>query len=292
MRFLLLSIKGLVMGAANVMPGVSGATMAVIFQIYDKLLFAINHLFTDTKKSLQFLIPFGLGMAAGIVAMGDIVNNLLVRFPLQTSGLIAGLIAGSLPFLHNEAISKDGKKPHLYVIAAIAGITIILLELLTPTPEPYMAAEFNIGFAVLVFIGGVFAAAAMIVPGVSGAMVLILFGLFPLVMHTISLIREYLMTPFEFELLSPILMVAAPLGLGMVVGVLLASRLIAMLLEKFYSKTYFAIVGMVFGTVFILFNDVGAYQRYDGVTPMLILFTFVAFACGTAASLFLGNKKT
>jgi len=291
MNFILLGIKGVVMGAANVMPGVSGATMAVIFRVYDRLLEAINSLFTDTKKSLQFLIPFGLGMVIGIIAIGSIFSNLLTRFPLQTSGFIAGLIAGSVPFLHGEAISKEGKKPYLYVIAAVAGLVIIMLELFTPTPEPYLAAEFNIGFAVLLFVGGIISAAAMIIPGVSGAMVLILFGLFPLVMHTISLIQSYLMTPFDFELLPPIIMVAGPLGLGMVVGVLLASKLIAMLLKKFHSKTYFAIVGMVFGTIFIMFNDVGAHGQYGGITPMLLVFTVIAFACGTAISLLLGNKK-
>ncbi|MCL2840405.1 MAG: DUF368 domain-containing protein [Defluviitaleaceae bacterium] len=291
MNLILLGIKGIVMGAANVMPGVSGATLAVIFRLYDKLLDAVNHLFTDTKNSLKFLIPFGIGMAVGIVAMGDIINTLLVNFPLQVSGFIAGLIAGSIPFLHNEATAKDGKKPYLYVIAIIAGITIVLLEILTPTPEPYLSAEFNIGFAVLVFIGGIFAAAAMIIPGVSGAMVLILFGLFPLVMNTISLIRSYLMTPLDFSLLTPIFMVSIPLGLGMIVGILAASRLIALLLKKFHSQTYFAILGMVFGTIFIMFNDVSVYQQYDGLTPFIIVGTIIAFVCGGAASLLLGNKK-
>ena len=291
MNFLLLGIKGLAIGAANIMPGVSGATLAVIFRLYDRLIYAINHLFTDMKKSLQFLIPFGIGMGIGIIAMGDIINNMLLRFPLQSTALIAGLMAGSMPFIHGEAASKSGKKPYFYAIAAIAGIAIVLLALLTPTPEPYVGTEFSFGFAVFVFFGGAAAAAAMIIPGVSGAMVLILFGLFPLVMHTITLIREYLMTPFNFELIWPILMVAAPLGLGIIAGILLASRLIAMLLEKFHSATYFAIFGMIFGTIFIMFNDVGNYQSYDGITPMLIVFTLIAFACGTAISLRLGNKK-
>jgi putative membrane protein len=135
------------------------------------------------------------------------------------------------------------------------------------------------------------AAAAMIIPGVSGAMVLILFGLFPLAMHTISLIREYLMTPFDFSLLPPILMVVIPIGLGVVAGILLMSRLIAMLLEKHHSITYFAIMGLIFGTIFAIFNDDSTYQSYNNITPLLVVYALVAFAIGMAISLRLGKKN-
>jgi len=291
MEYIKLCLKGIGIGAANVMPGVSGATLAVIFRLYDSLIGAINKLFTDPKNSLKFIIPFGFGMVIGIILMGDIFNNLLVRFPLQASGLIAGLITGSIPFIHSEATSKNGKKTLYYVIAIVAAITIIALALLTPTPEPYTEAVFSLPFAIFLFFGGALAAAAMVIPGVSGAMILILFGLFSVVMHTITLIREYLMTPFDFSLLWSILMIAVPLGLGIVVGILVASKLIELMLNKFHSGTYFAILGLTFGSIFIMFNDVHSFENFDGATPMLIIYTSIAFILGSSLSLLLGKRK-
>jgi len=290
---LLLALKGIAIGAANVMPGVSGATLAVILRVYDRLIESINHLFTDFKKSLQFLIPFGLGMVVGIIALGSAIDFLITRFSLQSSAFIAGLMAGSIPFIYGQAISKlkpGEKKPRYYTIAVIAALIIMSLAFFAPTPEPYSDTYFNLGFALFLFVGGVLGAAAMIIPGVSGAMVLILLGVYPMAMHTISLIREYLLTPFDFELLWPILMFVVPIGLGVVVGILLASRLIAMLLEKYHTVTYFAIVGLIFGTIFVIFNDSETYQSYHVITPTLIVFAAVSFVFGVVVSLILGKR--
>ena len=291
MQYIFLAIKGLAIGVANIVPGVSGATLAVIFRVYDRLIEAINQLFTQPKKSLKFLIPLGLGMVVGILALGSILDYFILRFSLQASALIAGLMAGSIPFIHNMAASQDGKKPHFYVIAVIAAIIIIVLSLFVPTPELYVAEEINFGLIAILFIAGILGAAAMIIPGVSGAMVFILLGVFPLVMHTISLIREYLMTPFDFGLLSPILAVVVPIGLGVVIGILLMSRLIAILLKKHHSITYFAILGMIFGTIFAIFGDDAAYRSHDAITPGLIIAAVLVFAVGMIVSLKLGKKQ-
>jgi len=281
----------LAIGIANIVPGVSGATLAVIFRVYDRLIEAINQLFTQPKKSLQFLIPLGLGMIVGILALGSLLDYLILRFSLQASALIAGLMAGSMPFIHGMAASQDGKKPHYYIIAVIAAIIIIVLSLFVPTPEIYVAEEISFWLIAILFIAGALAAAAMIIPGVSGAMVLILLGVFPLAMHTISLIREYLMTPTDFTLLSPILAVVVPVGLGVVIGILAMSRLIAVLLKKFHSATYFAILGMIFGTIIALFGDDATYRSHESITPALIFAAILVFAIGTVVSLKLGKKQ-
>ena len=291
MQFFLLAVKGLAMGVATVVPGVSGATLAVIFRVYDRLITAINRLFTEPKKSLQFLIPLGLGMVVGVLALGSLFDYFIQRFSLQASAFIAGLIAGSIPFIHNMAASQDGKKPQFYVVALIAAIIIIMLSLFVPTPDIYVAEEISFGLVAILFISGILGAAAMIIPGVSGAMVLILLGVFALAMQTISAIREYLMTPFDFGLLTPILAVVVPIGLGVIIGILLMSRLIAVLLKKFHSATYFAILGMIFGTIFAVFSNDATYQSHDQVTPGLIAAAVLFFAVGSIVSLKLGKKQ-
>ena len=301
MQFISLALKGIALGAANIMPGVSGATLAVIFRIYDRIIESINSLFTDMKKSLLFIIPVGLGMVIGILALGSLIDFFIQRFSLQSSGFIAGLMAGSMPFIHSKAVSgnadinnkndKSSSRLHYYAITVIAAVVIILLAFVAPTPEPYVGTDLNIGFMVLLFVSGLLAAAALIIPGVSGAMVFILFGVYPIVMNTISLIREYLLTPFNFELLIPIIAVAAPIGIGILIGILLMSRVIAILLEKFHNATYFAILGLIFGTIFAIFSDDSTYQSYSEITFPVIIFAVIAFIVGLVMALFLGKQE-
>jgi len=141
------------------------------------------------------------------------------------------------------------------------------------------------------FVGGMAAAAAMVVPGVSGAMVMMLFGLLPTVMDTISQITNYLRTPFDFGLLLPILQVAAPLGLGIIAGVLIASKLIAILLKRHFTITYFAILGMVVGTIFAVFNNPDTYQSVDVITVWVIIYGVIAFIVGMAIALLFGGRS-
>jgi len=282
-------LTGIALGAANIVPGISGATLAVIFRVYDRLIESINSLFSDMKRSLLFLVPVGLGMVVGILIMGLVFDGLFERFSFQTSAFIAGLVAGGIPFIHGQAISRDGKKPVFYAVAVAAAVIIILLAVIAPTPTLEADGYFSFGLAVLLFTGGLVAAAALIIPGVSGAMVLMLFGLLPTVMHTIALITEYLRTPFDFGLLPPILQIAVPLGLGIVLGILLASKLIAVLLKKHFSMTYFAILGMVFGTIFVVFRHPDTYQSVDVMTVTLVVYGVIAFIAGVILALLFGK---
>jgi putative membrane protein len=181
------------------------------------------------------------------------------------------------------------------LFAAAATVFIIATTLLAPERDAgtgdVLIGGFNFALAAWLFIGGMFAAATMVIPGISGAMVLMLFGLFPIAMHTISNIREYLMSPTNFELLGEILAVVVPLGIGILAGILLGSKLIAWLLEKFRAQTYYVILGLVFGTIFVIFNDPATYQSHDQITPWLVILTAITFACGAATSLMLGKKK-
>jgi len=283
-------LTGIALGAANIVPGISGATLAVIFRVYDRLIESINNLFTDMKRSLLFLVPVGFGMVVGILIVGLVFDGLFERFSFQTSAFIAGLVAGGIPFIYNQAIARDGKKPVFYAAAVAAAAIIILLALVAPTPVLEETGYFNWGLAALLFVGGLVSAAALVIPGVSGSMVLMLFGLLPTVMNTIALITEYIRAPLNFELLPPIMQIAVPLGLGIVIGILLASKLIAILLEKYFSFTYFAILGVVFGTIFVVFKHPDTYQSVDVMTVRLVIYGVIAFAGGAVIALMFGKS--
>lgn len=298
MPILFLMFKGMAVGAANVMPGISGATLAVIFRVYDRLIEAINALTSDWRQALKFLVPFGLGMVVGIIAVGSVVSVLIERFSFQAAGFIAGLMAGSLPFLYSQAkgpAEETGKSlagairgtapPRRYYLAAVvAALAVGAAALLIERPEIYVEGTIGAGAMVLLFFGGMAAAAAMVVPGVSGAMVLILVGIYPIAMDAINQIRVYLTDPTAFELLPPILRIVLPVGLGIIPGVLLAGRGISYLLKKHYSLTYYVIIGLVLGTVFALFTNPDTYHS-GAITPFVGVAAVIAFACGAVLAM-------
>jgi len=290
MQLVFLVLIGIALGAANIVPGISGATLAVIFRVYDKLIESINSLFSETKKSLKFLVPVGIGMAVGILVVGTVLDGFFDRFSFQTSAFIAGLVAGGIPFLYNQATSQDEKKPSYFVVAIVACAIIITLVIFMPDRSDQLVGEFDWRMAITLFFGGMAAAAAMIVPGVSGAMVLMLFGLLPTIMHTISLITSYLSSPLDFAQLGPIIQIALPLGLGIIVGILGASKLIAILLKKYFTITYFAIIGMVVGTIFAVFYNENTYASVETMTVGIIVFGLVAFTIGMIIALAFGKR--
>ena len=279
------------MGAANIMPGVSGATLALIFGIYEKLIESINSLFSSPKQSLKFLLPLGFGMAAGIIMFGSIVDALLTSFPLESRLFIAGLMAGSLPQVYKVALRGHKARKIYYFVPAISAILISAFIVLSPSPNLALDASPSFGFIAYVFIGGVFAAAALMIPGISGAMVFILFGLYPIVMNVIAQIREYLFSPANLELLAPIFTVAAPMGLGILIGILLCSKFIAVLLKKFHVLTYFVIIGLIIGSIVALFSSdtYAVLESIRLIQAAAIIFALLSFVLGCIASIFIGN---
>ena len=112
MNYLFLFFKGIIVGVANVIPGVSGGTIAVVLHIFDRMIEAINHFTSDIKKHVKFLLPLGAGAAVGVLAFSVLIDYTLTNYSLPTCGFFAGLVAGSLPLIWGMANSKmpAGKK--------------------------------------------------------------------------------------------------------------------------------------------------------------------------------------
>ncbi|MCL2362540.1 MAG: DUF368 domain-containing protein [Defluviitaleaceae bacterium] len=286
MKYILLTLQGVAVGAANIVPGISGATVAVIFRVYDRLLEAVNQLFSkEWRKSFKMLIPFGLGALVGIMALGSSIDFFIQRAPLQTTAFLAGLMFGTIPFLHRLATQDSVRKPAFYVAAGVAAVAIILMGLFSPAQPAYRDAA-NAPL-IFFFLSGFFAAAVMIVPGVSGSMVLIMLGLFPAVIHTINLAREFIMSP-SGSLLTPILRVALPMVGGVLLGVVLMSKLITALLKRYFNLMYFIILGLVIGTIFILFLDPEIRQN---LTSFVIITGTLTFGVGAVLAYVMGKKS-
>ena len=288
MKYLILALQGMAVGGANIIPGISGATLAVIFRVYDQLIEAANRLFSpEFKKSFRVLIPFVLGALVGILALGSAIGFFIERALFQTTMFIAGLMAGTIPFLHRQAISGGNKKAAHYWVAVAAGAAIILMVVFTPASPAYAdAAHMPIIFF---FVGGLVAAAVMVIPGVSGSMVLIMLGLYPAVIYIINLARGFLLAP-SASLLVPILRVALPMIAGVLLGGVLMSKLMAVLLKKHFNLMYFLILGLVIGTIVILFIDPDTRHSFGELTPFTILASIPVCAVGAFLAFRLGKQ--
>ncbi len=265
--------KGILIGIANVIPGVSGGTIAVVLGIFDQLIDAINNFYKkDFKRHLKFIFPIALGAVCGIVAFSSLIEYCLNKYSFQTSMFFVGLVVGSIPLILKN-IKQGGSVGFKQTVlpVAISFITVVMLSLLG-NREADMSQEIIISASstLFLFFGGMLASASMVVPGVSGSFVMVLLGIYPTVIHAISAIKDYLANPTNFSLLLNISYILVPLGIGTLLGIVLVSKLISTLLNKVYSLTYSVILGLIFGSIFGIFNEPITYQSGISTTSIVI----------------------
>ena len=166
-------LRGMVIGLANVIPGVSGGTMMVSMGIYDKLIWSINHLFRQFRKCLTILFPYLVGMVAAILLGAVGLKVAFAKFPLPTNALFIGLILGSLPFIlkemKGENIGWQGILVFILFFALVVGLKIVEKENTT-------VIHLGVFEIAKLFLMGAVASAAMVIPGVSGSMILKTLG--------------------------------------------------------------------------------------------------------------------
>ncbi len=276
-------LKGIVMGVANIIPGVSGGTMAVSMGIYDKLLHCVTHLFKEFKESMKFLIPIFIGIGIALVGLSFIIQPAFERFPLQTSCLFIGLIVGGLPAICQKVKGKGIRLsyvlPFLIFFAVVVGMAAM-------GEKEGTAADlsFNILSVIKLFIVGVIASATMIIPGVSGSMMLLLLGYYNPV---ISSIKNFITALVSFDM-QGILQgcgVLVPMGLGIVVGIFAIARLIELLFEKFPIQAYWAIIGLIVASPIAVLLMAGIAS----VSVLSVLVSIVTFGAGFVIAMKLGD---
>ena len=160
------------------------------------------------------------------------------------------------------------------------------------TAEGGTAVVGDVPFALMLkaFIGGAIAAAAMIVPGISGSFMLVLMGLYNVVIGYVALVKDFLVT-FDLTILVSIIKFCAPLGLGILVGAILISRAIEFLMNKHHTETYYIILGLIFGSLIGIFLDPIAYGSYSGAIPFsAYIVSAVTAVLGFIVAIFLGKE--
>lgn len=268
--------RGFLMGICEIIPGVSSGTMALLLGIYDQFLGAIGHIVSKYyKKSIIFLLPLVIGMGIAILTMSSVMDYLLTQHTIPTHWFFIGMVLGVIPMMFSISNYKAEFKSVHYILI---GIMILLLYWLSTVGEGGSSVgDLDISFLMLVglFISGMLASTVMLLPGISGSLVLLIIGTYPIIMRAIS---EF--TSLNFEVL-PILIAT---GLGIVSGLLLASRGIQFLLRNYTYIMYAIIIGLLFGSVFPI---------YPGLpeTAGTWAWTIVSLSAGLAISIYMGSKN-
>ena len=163
-------LRGVVIGLANIIPGVSGGTMMVSMGIYDTIIGCINSLFKDFKRCVKMLWPYALGMVLGILGLAKLITFLLGSYPLPTNMAFIGLILGGLPMILKKM--KDEKKGAAGAIAFVLAFALVVgLKIVGGGNGTDASITLGLGQMIILFVMGVIAAATMVIPGVSGSMV-------------------------------------------------------------------------------------------------------------------------
>ena len=232
--------KGVAMGMGDSVPGISGGTIAVITHIYDKLIFSLRAIDLNALRFIMrrnfrtvwehvngtFLLLLALGILTGLVVSANTVLYLLDYYFEALMAFFIGLVLASTWILRVES---DLRRRHNLVALALGLVFTVAIGLLPPANGSFSS--------IAIFLSGVVAICAMILPGISGAFILLLLGVY-----------EYVLTAL-IEINLPVISVFV---LGCIIGLLTFARVLAWLLKNFHDQSYGFIIGMLLGSLFVL----------------------------------------
>lgn len=253
MKSVILFIKCLFIGIGKIIPGVSGAVLAVIFKVYDEGIERIVNFFHDVKENIKFLLVAGIGVVLGIVLFSNVIKYFLNNYYLYTMFLFIGLIIGGIGSIKKEVLNKDIK----YTIITIVIFTIINLFNIN---NRYIIHNNFLDY-VMYFISGVIEVCGTVVPGISSTLFLLLLGVYDGLIFSISNIVYF---NINYRILLPFC-------LGIISSIYFISRLINYFLTKKRSVTYSVILGLVISSVIVLIVKVlSSYVSFINLAVSII----------------------
>lgn len=277
-------LQGMVVGIANIIPGVSGGTMMVAMGLYDKLIHAITHLKSEFKESLKLLLPIFAGAGIAIVALSRLFEFLLEIYPIPTNFAFCGLIAGSLPFIFKKVKGHKVTVGKIIPFLIFFGV-VIVMALLGETGGNSADVSFGLVNVIKLFGVGVIAAATMVVPGVSGSMMLMLLGYYDTILKTINDFVDALVK-FDMGGLTTGVGVLAPFGIGVVIGIFLIAKLIEFIFSKAEIHAYYGIIGLILASPIAILMK----TNWSGASVLMVGCGVVTFALGWFVASKLGGE--
>lgn len=266
MKNLVVFFKGMAIMISTLVPGVSGGTMAIVLGIYDDLIHAIGSFFEDWKKHSKLLIQLGLGAIIGLLLFSNLIESALNNYPVIMRFLFIGIILGGVPILYKRATYVSNNKSE--IIYLIIGLIIALSMSKDTISVGTMTSVGGVKEFLFLFISGIIISIALILPGISGSYVLLIFGMYDTVLNAINTLN--------ISLLFPLL-------LGAIIGTLATTKAIENLLQRYPGKTYMMILGFVIGSI------VPIYPGLPGSGE--VIFSIIVLIIGFLFIIWLGKKE-
>ncbi|WP_018923235.1 DUF368 domain-containing protein [Salsuginibacillus kocurii] len=263
-------VRGLAMGVSDLIPGVSGGTTAVVLGIYDRLILSINQLFSrNFKSALFFLVPLGLGIVSALFIFSNVISFLLESYPIPTYFFFFGLILGVIPFLIQKVDAKRTFHVKHFILLIIAALVVALNFSIDLDESSTVMQNLDMADYMLLFGAGWIASSAMLLPGVSGSLFFTILGVYGTLVHALSTIN------------IPVIAVVA---VGILVGILVMSKIIRYVLRRYPIATYAGIIGLMLGSSFVILPGIPP-------TPGLFMSSIVTFVAGLALAFGLGRVE-
>ncbi|HCW7198770.1 TPA: DUF368 domain-containing protein [Staphylococcus aureus] len=268
-------LKGFAMGTSDLVPGVSGGTIALLLGIYNQFITSISGIFSRRFwPSFTFLIPIIIGMLLAMGSLSNLFNYLLSQHHIPTMFFFGGLIIGIVPYLLKISNYKTSFTTKHYMMV-IAGIAILIVITLMNNGDKHAGETLTLSTSLIIkyFIAGMCASSAMLLPGISGSFMLLVFGVYGTVMLAISEVVK-----LNFAGL-PILLAV---GFGVLAGFIISSKIIQYFLTHHKLMTFALIIGFVVGSLFAVF---------PGLPTNIVMWfvSLVVFIIGFIVSLTLGR---
>lgn len=294
MTFVIDMIKGIFIGIANVIPGVSGGTLALSMGIYDKLIGAVSNFLKDWKRSIFTLLPIAIGCGIGIVGFAFTIEYLLSEHTFVTCMAFIGLILGGLPVLVRQLREKlKTQRTSIGLSGILCFILLfafaVFLPFIKSGNEAMQTLTATPVLMVLMFFIGIIASATMVIPGVSGSMVLMILGYYYGIINSIKTFLEALKA-FAIPVLLEQSMILIPFGIGILLGIFLIAKLITFLFESYGVQTYCAILGLVLSSPFAIFYNTGLFAQLGSLNLMILISGILFALVGGVISYFLGEQ--
>ena len=293
MNWILDVLRGMIIGLANVIPGVSGGTMMVSMGIYDKLIYSINNLFRRFKECFKILLPYLIGMGLAIILGSVALKVAFEKYPLPTNALFIGLILGSLPIIVKQIKGSKLHISHIIIFLLFAALVIIPKIIANNTlvgdntNGGSQTLILDVGHIILYFLLGVMASAAMVIPGISGSMLLKIFGYYePIVTQTLGGTFKDVIPSGNWDLVLHNAGVLLPFSIGIIVGIFGAAKLVEFMLQKWKIPTYCGILGMIVASPVVILLD---KTIFEGINTAIVIASVVTLAIGVFVAVKLGR---
>lgn len=285
MNYLKDILRGMLIGVANIIPGVSGGTIALSLGVYEKILSAINNFRKNLKESIKTLLPYAIGVVIGIICLAFGIEWLLSKYPIPTITAFIGLVLGGLPSIYERVKNEKIKWTHIVSFILFALVIIVPTIISAQIIDVGHSVEFSFISVLLMFALGLISAISMVVPGVSGSMVLMMLGYYETILHTINVCVKSL-AKFDFGAMFQTFGVLVPFGIGVILGILIASKVIEKLLQEYPNATIWGIIALVATSPFAMLYG----RDYSGTTIILVLVSIITFVAGFYTAYKLSKK--